>query len=112
MEHLPEDVIQRSLACFVSRSDAGAIAASVASTVPFALGGPTPGPSATYAPVHIRAIDLIDRAGNSGDAASPIGFGYFLNDLSIANDHTGFVLASAGGSDSSPTCSNTVSSTN
>ena len=37
-----------------------------------------------------------------------IGFGYFLNDVEIVSDTLGFVLANAGGSDSSPTLSNLV----
>ena len=102
----PSDVVAYGSTIFLS--DADAIEAAGADIIPFDTGGVVPTPSSSYARVHIRASDLVDDQGRPGDAAHPIGFGYFLNDLAIATDHLGFVLANAGGSDSIPACANVV----
>ena len=65
-------------------------------------------PSARYATVVIQAGDLVDSAGQPASLASPIGFGFFLNDLIVVNERLGFVLVNAGGSDSTPALSNVI----
>ena len=102
----PSDIVAYGQTIFLT--DADAVESSGADVIPFDTGGSVPVPSATFSRVHIRAADLKDSQGHAGDAAHPIGFGYFLNDVSIATDHLGFVLANAGGSDSVPTCANVV----
>ena len=75
---------------------------------PVDVSSPTPVPSSRYAVATVRATDLVDSNGQPGDVNNPVGFGFFLNDLCIADDRTGFVLANAGGSDTVPTCCNVV----
>ena len=72
------------------------------------VSGSAPVPSTRFAATRIHAADLVDSAGARGDAARPIGFGFFLNDILIAEDRLGFALVNAGGSDTAPTCSNVV----
>lgn len=100
------DLVDFETSLFVT--DADAVEGGGAFVRAFDLGGTVPVPSTRFTPVHVRAIDLIDSLGGAGDAASPIGFGFFLNDLLVTDARTGFVLASAGGSDSVPACSNLV----
>lgn len=102
----PSDLSRLGSTLFVS--DADAIEADGARIVPIEIGGSEPAPSARFATTVIHASDLVDSTGAPGDAASPIGFGFFLNDLAVVSSSLGFVLANAGGSDSAPACSNLV----
>jgi hypothetical protein len=102
----PSDVVR--FGDHVFTADADAIEASGASVVPIDVSGPTPAASTRYATTTILASDLVDSLGAPGDASNPIGFGFYLNDVSVATDHLAFVAANAGGSDSVPTCSNVV----
>lgn len=88
--------------------DADAIETGGARITPLDVSGANPVASSAFSPTLIRDLDLVDSAGNPGDATNPIGFGYFLNDIHIVNDTLGFALVNAGGSDSAPTLSNLV----
>jgi hypothetical protein len=102
----PSDVVRFGDTVFVS--DADQIDADGARIVPVDVSGPVPGLSTEFAPVTVHASSLVDSAGNPGDVANPVGFGFFLNDLLVVDDRVGFALANAGGSDSTPALSNLV----
>ncbi len=102
----PSDVVRHGDTVFTT--DADEIGLEGATILAFDVSGPFPVDSARYQPVTIRAEDLRDSNGRAGDAANPIGFGFFLNDLEIVGDHLGFVLVGAAGSDSLPQLSNLV----
>ena len=50
--------------------------------------------SSRFATTTIRPQDLRDSAGQPGNAAQPVGFGYFLNDLLVVDEGEGFDPAS------------------
>ncbi len=102
----PSDVVAFDDTLFTT--DADAVEAAGAGVTPVDVAGPGPAPSSRYAPLLLAASDLVDSHGLPGDANAPIGFGFYLNDLAVVAQDLGFVLANAGGSDSSPTCSNLV----
>lgn len=102
----PSDVLRHGYTIFTTDGDQ--ITADGALIVPVDVSGPVPRDSVRYVPVRIHATDLVDSQGGTPDVGSPIGFGFFLNDLEIVHDHLAFVLVGAGGSDSTPTLSNLV----
>jgi hypothetical protein len=102
----PSDMDRFGATFFVT--DADAVESDGALVVAIDASGATPAPSTRYSDTLVRAEDLVDSAGTPGDASAPIGFGAFLNDVRVVADDLGFVLASAGGSDSSPALSNLV----
>jgi hypothetical protein len=102
----PSDLVRFDGTFFTT--DADAIEPAGARVLAFDATSNPPAPSPRYATVTIQAGDLRDSLGQPGSFANPIGFGFFLNDLVIVNERLGFVLANAGGSDSSPTLSNVV----
>lgn len=102
----PSDVIAFDGTVFTT--DADAVEGADAVILPVDVSGPAPHPSLRYAPLTLSASSFVDSQGNPGDANAPIGFGFYLNDLSIVASNLGFVLVNAGGSDSAPTCSNLV----
>ncbi len=89
-------------------ADADAIEGAGARILAFDVAGTAPRVSTTYATTTILASDLLDSAGGAGNPAAPIGFGFFLNDMLIVDAALGFALVNAGGSDSTPTCSNVI----
>ena len=102
----PSDVVLWDDTIFTS--DADQIGPEGATILPLDVSGPFPVDSTRYRPVTIRAEQLVDSGGHAADDANPIGFGFFLNDIEIVDDHLGFVLVNAGGSDSLPTLCNLV----
>ncbi|MCC7138425.1 MAG: hypothetical protein IT460_08385 [Planctomycetes bacterium] len=102
----PADLVRFGSTLFTV--DADAIEGAGALIVPIDVSGTVPTASSRYRPTRLLAGSLVDSAGAAGDAAAPIGFGFFVNDLEIASDTVGFALVSAGGSDSVPTLSNLV----
>ncbi len=88
--------------------DADAVETNGARVLAYDVSGSGPVTSTAFATTTIRGSDLVDSAGHPADPANPIGFGFFLNDVLVVNDTLAFVLANAGGSDSSPTLSNVV----
>ncbi len=88
--------------------DADQIEAAGAWIRPYDLGPDGPVPSSLYVPAHIELDHLEDALGAPVDPLFPIGFGFYLNELEIASDRLGFVIASAGGSDSTPPLSNLI----
>ncbi|MDF1702660.1 MAG: hypothetical protein P1V36_16040, partial [Planctomycetota bacterium] len=102
----PSDLVRFGDTLFVT--DADAVETTGARILAYDIAGATPQVSSRFASTTIRASDLRDSAGQAGDAAAPIGFGYFLGDLTIVSPSLGFVLANAGGSDSTPTLSNLI----
>ena len=102
----PSDVVRFGNTLFTT--DADEVDANGALVIPVDVSGPAPVASTRFVPTPVLAGDLVDSQGNPGDLQSPIGFGFFLNDVAIVGDHVGLVLANAGGSDSSPTLSDLV----
>jgi len=100
----PSDVVAYDGTVFTT--DADAVEVEGAAVTPIDVTGAGPVPSQRYAPLTVAARDLVDSNGLPGNANAPIGFGFYLNDLSIVAPTLGFVLVNAGGSDSAPTCSN------
>jgi hypothetical protein len=89
-------------------SDADQVDGGGALVVPVDVRGAVPVASSAYATVAIHATVLRDSAGNPGDLANPLGFGFYVNDLAVVDDRVGFALVNAGGSDSVPALSNVV----
>jgi hypothetical protein len=102
----PSDVVRFGHTLFAN--DADQVDADGARVVPIDVSGQAPVLSTEFATVIVHATDLVDGNGLPGDLANPPGFGFFLNDVAIADASLGFVLANAGGSDSTPTLSNLV----
>lgn len=102
----PSDVVRFEDTLFTT--DADPIESQGAWILPLDAESISPVASARYEPVFIQASDLVDSLGRTGDAAAPVGFGFFLNDLEVASSRLGFVLVNAGGSDSTPTLANLV----
>lgn len=100
------DLVAYGRTLFVT--DADAVEGDGGRLLAFDVSGAAPVASGAFATTTIHAYDLVDSLGRPGDLSNPIGFGYYLNDVEIAGDRLGFVLANAGGSDSVPTCSNVV----
>lgn len=88
--------------------DGDQIEADGARIVPLSVAGAAPVASAAHTPTVVSASDLVDAAGRTANLASPIGFGFYLNDLEVVDDRLGFVLVNAGGSDSAPPLANLV----
>ncbi len=88
--------------------DADAIETNGARILAYDVSGSTPTVSSTFATTTIRGSDLIDSDGAAGDPASPVGFGFFVNDLLVVHDRLAFALVNAGGSDSVPALCNVV----
>lgn len=87
-------------------SDADQIEAGGARILATDVAGAAAQASTRFQTVTIQAGALVDSRGDTASLASPIGFGYFLNDIHLVDDTLGFVLVNAGGSDSDPTLSN------
>lgn len=102
----PSDVVRYGNTIFTTDGDQ--LTEEGAWIVPLDAAGSAPRPSTRFRPVPILASDLIDSSGTAGDVHNPVGFGFFLNDLTVVNDRLGFVLVNAGGSDSTPALSNLV----
>ncbi len=102
----PSDVTRFGDAIFVT--DADAVEAEGARIVALDVTGSQPVPSPAFSPVVVHAGDLVDSRGLPGDAANPVGFGFFLNDALVVTNRLGFVLANAGGSDTVPSLANLV----
>ncbi len=102
----PSDLVRYGDTLFVT--DADAVETSGARILAFDVGGSAPVPSTAYATTTIPDSVLVDSAGGAGDATAPVGFGYFLDDLTIVSPSLGLVLVNAGGSDSTPTLTNLV----
>lgn len=100
------DIVRYGDTVFVT--DADAVETQGARILAFDVSGPTPVASGTFATTTILDSDLRDSSGSMGDATAPIGFGFFLDDITIVSPTLGFVLVNAGGSDSAPTLSNLV----
>lgn len=100
----PSDLVRFGTTLFTV--DADQVEAAGAWIVPYDIDGESPVPSATYVPVHIGPDDLVDGLGQPASPAAPIGFGFYLNELEVVDSRLGFILANAGGSDSSPPLSN------
>jgi hypothetical protein len=102
----PSDVVAFDDTVFAT--DADQIEAGGCFVVPVDVLGASPVASSRYAITQVLPGHLVDSAGNPGDASNPIGFGFYANDLLVAKRHLGFLLASAGGSDSVPALSDVV----
>jgi hypothetical protein len=102
----PSDMDRWGAVLFVS--DADAIEGDGARIVAVDLSQGEPRRSTRHEDVVVRAENLVDSSGRPGDVAAPIGFGAFLNDVRVVADDLGFVLANAGGTDSSPALANLV----
>ncbi len=102
----PSDLVRRGRTLFAV--DADQIEADGAQVRAFDIGGVQPVPSIDFADTTIRAEDLVDSLGRPVDLALPIGFGFYVNDIAVADDSLAFALVNAGGSDSLPTLSNLV----
>ncbi len=88
--------------------DADEIDSSNARIVPVDMTASGLVPSALFLPTMIRDMDLVDALGQPASLASPIGFGFFVNDLAVASPTLGFALVNAGGSDTRPNLSNLI----
>lgn len=88
--------------------DADQIEADGARVLAFDVSGPVPQPSAAHVPFTLHVADLVDATGAPADLADPIGFGFYVNDLLVVDEHLGFLLVNAGGSDSPVALSNLV----
>ena len=84
------------------------IAADGASVRAFDSGGALPTASPDFADTLIGVEHLVDSLGQPADLAAPIGFGFYVNDIAVADDTLAFALVNAGGSDSLPSLSNLV----
>lgn len=102
----PSDLVRRGSTVFTS--DADQVDGAGARIVAIDVSGPFPVPSASHNDVVIDAGILVASDGTPVDVATPIGFGFYLNEIAIYDDHLGFVLVNAGGSDDQPTLSNLV----
>jgi hypothetical protein len=102
----PSDVVLFEDTAFAS--DADQVEAAGAAIVPVDVSGATPLPSQRFRTVLVLPQHLVDSTGAPADAAAPIGFGFFLNEIRIVGEHLGLVLANAGGSDSTPALSNLI----
>lgn len=102
----PSDMDLFGATLFVS--DADAVEGDGATIVPLDVTGSAPVPSLAYAPATVHAGDLVDSLGAPASASSPIGFGFYLNDVRVVSTRLGFVLANAAGSDTVPCLSNLV----
>jgi hypothetical protein len=102
----PSDLVPFGDTLFVN--DADQIEVDGARIVPLDVSGFVPAPSTSFTTFTLHASSLRDSLGQAADLATPIGFGFYVNDFVIASDRLGFVLVNAGGSDSAPTLSNVV----
>jgi hypothetical protein len=89
-------------------TDADQVEGTGARILAFDVSGPAPVPSATWATTPIPASSLVDSSGRGGDASNPIGYGFYLDDLLVVDEHLAFVLVNAAGSDVVPTLSDVV----
>ncbi len=100
----PSDLVRHGRTLFAV--DADQIEADGAQVRAFDIGGVQPVPSIDFADTTIRAEDLVDSLGRPVDLALPIGFGFYVNDIAVADDSLAFALVNAGGGDTLPTLSN------
>lgn len=89
-------------------NDADQIEADGAWVLPLEATGPAPTPSARFKPFRLDVRDLVDARGRAGDLTDPIGFGFYVNDLTIVDEHLGLLLVNAGATDSPVALSNLV----
>lgn len=102
----PSDLVRRGETLFAV--DADQVEGSGAVIRAIDVAGSAPVPSAQFRDTRILASDLVDGQGQPASLATPIGFGFYLNDMVLASDRLGFVLVNAAGSDGGPVLSNVV----
>ena len=102
----PSDMVRFGNTLFVT--DADAVETAGAKILAYDVSGTAPVVSTQFATTTILDSDLLVSNGLAGDATTPVGFGFFLDDLQIVSSTLGFVLVNAGGSDSAPTLTNLV----
>ncbi len=89
-------------------NDADAIEADGAWIRPYDTSGPGPTPSTRYQPFQLTVDLLVDAQGRAASLATPIGFGFFVNEVLVVDEHLGLVLVNAGATDAAGTLSNLV----
>lgn len=89
-------------------TDADQIEAGGAKILAMDVSGATPVSSSRFVTTTILAAALKDSQGDPVSLATPIGFGYFLNEIHVVDDTLGLALVNAGGSDTLPTLSNLI----
>lgn len=89
-------------------TDADQIESAGVRIVPLEISAGAPVPSTRYATTQIVAGQLLDFQGTAADINSPIGFGFFTNEVRVMTPTLGLALVNAAGSDSAPSLSNLV----
>ena len=90
----PSDLVRFGNTIFTV--DADQIEADGATVTPLDAALPLRPSTEGFLPVAIRAEDLVDDQGHAGSLSTPVGFGFFVNDLLVVSDRLGFVARERG----------------